>query len=102
MLTSGPPPGPVSRQLVRSVRPTASNALVPGITAGNSANSSSICGRSWHEHADFCLAIQDRFTRYFAGLIMKLSLHTLPQVPLEAETISPDLLLGKSASEVAA
>jgi formylmethanofuran dehydrogenase subunit C len=33
---------------------------------------------------------------------MKLSLHTLPQVPLEAETISPGLLLGKSASEVAA
>jgi formylmethanofuran dehydrogenase subunit C len=33
---------------------------------------------------------------------MKLSLHTLPQVPLEAETISPDMLLGKSADEVEA
>ncbi len=33
---------------------------------------------------------------------MKLSLYTLPQVPLEAETISPGLLLGKSASEVEA
>jgi len=33
---------------------------------------------------------------------MKLSLHTLPQVPLEAETISPSLLLGKSPSEVEA
>jgi formylmethanofuran dehydrogenase subunit C len=33
---------------------------------------------------------------------MKLSLHTLPQVPLEAETICPDTLLGKSAEEIAA
>ena len=32
---------------------------------------------------------------------MKLSLHTLPEVPLEAETISPDQLAGKSQQEVA-
>jgi formylmethanofuran dehydrogenase subunit C len=32
---------------------------------------------------------------------MKLSLHTLPEVPLEAETISPDQLVGKSPQEVA-
>lgn len=33
---------------------------------------------------------------------MKLSLHTLPEVPLEADVISPDQLMGKTASEVAA
>lgn len=33
---------------------------------------------------------------------MKLSLHTLPEVPLEAEAICPDRLLGKSAKEAAA
>ncbi len=33
---------------------------------------------------------------------MKLSLHTLPEVPLEAEVISPDKLQGLSESEVAA
>ena len=32
---------------------------------------------------------------------MKLSLHTLPEVPLEADVISPDQLSGKSASEAA-
>ena len=32
---------------------------------------------------------------------MKLSLHTQPDVPLEAEVISPDQLSGKSVSEVA-
>lgn len=32
---------------------------------------------------------------------MKLSLHTQPEVPLETEVISPDLLIGKSAEEVA-
>lgn len=33
---------------------------------------------------------------------MKLSLHTLPEVPLEADVISPDQLMGKTESEVAA
>ncbi len=33
---------------------------------------------------------------------MKLSLHTQPEVPLEAEVISPDQLSGKSESEVSA
>lgn len=33
---------------------------------------------------------------------MKLSLHTQPQVPLEAEVISPDQLAGKTESEVSA
>ena len=32
---------------------------------------------------------------------MKLSLHTLPEVPLEAETISTDQLAGKSQKEIA-
>lgn len=32
---------------------------------------------------------------------MKLSLHTLPEVPLEAELISPDQLAGKSQQEIA-
>ena len=32
---------------------------------------------------------------------MKLSLHTLPEVPLEAEVISPDALMGLSESEAA-
>lgn len=32
---------------------------------------------------------------------MKLSLHTLPEVPLEADVISPDQLSGKSESEAA-
>ncbi len=32
---------------------------------------------------------------------MKLSLHTLPEVPLEADVISPDQLADKSASEIA-
>lgn len=31
---------------------------------------------------------------------MKLSLHTLPQVPLEAEAICPDTLLGKTVDEI--
>ena len=33
---------------------------------------------------------------------MKLTLHTLPEVPLEADVVAPDQLAGKSASEVAA
>ena len=33
---------------------------------------------------------------------MKLSLHTLPEVPLEAEVISPDQLSGKTEAEAAA
>jgi formylmethanofuran dehydrogenase subunit C len=32
---------------------------------------------------------------------MKLSIHTLPEVPLEADVISPDQLAGKSETEVA-